>query len=177
MSRIGKMPVKIPSDVDVTIDGASMTVKGPKGTLQRELHQDMRVTIVDNEIMVERPSDDNQHKALHGLTRSLIANMVDGVTKGFEKHLEISGVGYRAALQGTKLVLTVGYSHPVEFEPPEGITFEVPAVTQILIKGIDKEKVGQIAADIRAVRVPDPYQAKGIKYKDEVIRRKAGKTA
>ena len=126
---------------------------------------------------MERPSDNKQHKALHGLTRSLIANMVEGVSKGFEKQLEISGVGYRAALQGNKLVLTMGYSHPVEIEPPEGITFEVPAVTQIVVKGIDKETVGQIAADIRAVRPPEPYLGKGIRYKNEVIRRKAGKTA
>ncbi|QSQ08982.1 50S ribosomal protein L6 [Koleobacter methoxysyntrophicus] len=176
MSRIGKKPIDIPDGVDVKIEKGIITVKGPKGQLQREVHRDMTVEIQDKQILVKRPTDNKTHKSLHGLTRSLIANMVEGVTKGFEKRLEINGVGYRAAKQGKKLVLTVGYSHPVEIEEPEGIEIEVPANNKITVKGIDKELVGIVAANIRKVREPEPYKGKGIKYEDEQIRRKVGKT-
>ncbi len=176
MSRIGRMPVQIPSGVEVKLDGGNViTVKGPKGTLSRELHRDMIVKVEGNTVTVQRPSEDKFYKALHGLTRSLIANMVEGVTKGYQKNLEISGVGYRAAKQGSKLVLSMGYSHPVEIEPAKGIEIEVPAPTKISVKGIDKELVGSTAASIRAVREPEPYLGKGIRYEGEVIRRKAGK--
>ncbi|GAQ24679.1 MULTISPECIES: 50S ribosomal protein L6 [Tepidanaerobacter] len=176
MSRIGKMPVDIPSGVEVAINGNQITVKGPKGSLSRVLHKDMIIKKEDSKIIVERPSDEKNHRALHGLTRSLINNMVMGVVNGFEKRLALEGVGYRAAKQGDKLVLTVGYSHPVEFDPPEGIEFEVPAANRIVVKGIDKDLVGQIAANIRAVREPEPYKGKGIRYENEVVRRKEGKT-
>lgn len=176
MSRIGKMPVDIPSGVEVAINGNQITVKGPKGSLSRVLHKDMIIKKEDSKIIVERPSDEKNHRALHGLTRSLINNMVVGVVNGFEKRLALEGVGYRAAKQGDKLVLTVGYSHPVEFDPPEGIEFEVPAANRIVVKGIDKDLVGQIAANIRAVREPEPYKGKGIRYENEVVRRKEGKT-
>jgi len=176
MSRIGKKPIDIPDGVDVKIEKGIITVKGPKGQLQREVHRDMTVEIQDKQILVKRPTDNKTHKSLHGLTRSLIANMVEGVTNGFEKRLEINGVGYRAAKQGKKLVLTVGYSHPVEIEEPEGIEIEVPANNKITVKGIDKELVGIVAANIRKVREPEPYKGKGIKYEDEQIRRKVGKT-
>ena len=176
MSRIGKMPVDIPSGVEVAINGNQITVKGPKGSLSRVLHKDMIIKKEDSKIIVERPSDEKNHRALHGLTRSLINNMVIGVVNGFEKRLALEGVGYRAAKQGDKLVLTVGYSHPVEFDPPEGIEFEVPAANRIVVKGIDKDLVGQIAANIRAVREPEPYKGKGIRYENEVVRRKEGKT-
>lgn len=176
MSRIGKKPIDIPDGVDVKIEKGIITVKGPKGQLQREVHRDMTVEIQDKQILVKRPTDNKNHKSLHGLTRSLIANMVEGVTNGFEKRLEINGVGYRAAKQGKKLVLTVGYSHPVEIEEPEGIEIEVPANNKITVKGIDKELVGIVAANIRKVREPEPYKGKGIKYEDEQIRRKVGKT-
>lgn len=175
MSRIGRKPVPVPPGVEVSIDGTRMRVKGPKGELSRDLHPEMSIKFADGVITVERPSDEQEHRALHGLTRTLVANMVDGVTKGFEKSLEINGVGYRASKQGTKLVLQVGYSHPVEIESPKGIEIDVPAPTKITVKGSDKEAVGALAAKIRGVREPEPYLGKGIKYVDERIRRKAGK--
>lgn len=177
MSRIGKLPVRIPSGVSVHIDsGNVVTVKGPKGELKAELHPEMILEQTTDEVLVKRPSDDKRHRELHGLTRSLLANMVHGVTQGYEKALEIMGVGYRAALQGKNLVLNIGYSHPVELTPPPGVEVEVPAPTKIVVKGIDKQVVGEFAARIRAVRKPEPYLGKGIKYVDEVIRRKAGKS-
>ncbi|MEI6131997.1 MAG: 50S ribosomal protein L6 [Bacillota bacterium] len=177
MSRIGRMPIAIPKGVDVKIEGTNeMTVKGPKGTLSRVLHKDMILTMKDDVIVVERPSEEKIHKSLHGLTRSLVNNMVVGVTEGFEKRLEINGVGYRAQLQGSKLVLALGYSHPVELDPPAGIQIEVPAQNRISVKGIDKQVVGEIAAKIRGYRKPEPYKGKGIKYENETIIRKEGKT-
>ena len=175
MSRIGRMPVEVPSGVEVNVDGQTVTVRGPKGTLTQEFHPDMAIALEGNTITVQRPSDEKNHRALHGLTRSLLANMIEGVTKGYQKNLEITGVGYRAALQGNKLVLSMGVSHPVEFEPEPGIEFEVPAPTRIAVKGIDKQLVGETAAQIRAVRPPEPYLGKGIRYAGEHIRRKAGK--
>ena len=175
MSRIGRMPVEVPSGVEVNVDGQTVTVRGPKGTLTQEFHPDMAIALEGNTITVQRPSDEKKHRALHGLTRSLLANMIEGVTKGYQKNLEITGVGYRAALQGNKLVLSMGFSHPVEFEPEPGIEFEVPAPTRIAVKGIDKQLVGETAAQIRAVRPPEPYLGKGIRYAGEHIRRKAGK--
>lgn len=177
MSRIGRLPVSIPQGVEVKIDAENVvTVKGPKGQLKKKLHKDMIISMEDNVITVKRPSEQKEHRSLHGLTRTLVNNMVEGVTKGYEKTLEINGVGYRAAKQGNKLTLTIGYSHPVEFVDPEGITTEVPAPNRIIIKGIDKEAVGDHAANIRAVREPEPYLGKGIKYSTEHIRRKEGKT-
>lgn len=176
MSRIGRMPIAVPEGVKVDIDGNVVKVKGPKGELSRELHKDMLIERVDGNIIVKRPSDDKTHKALHGLTRTLIANMITGVTKGYQKSLEISGVGYRAAKQGNKLVLTLGFSHPVEVEPEKGITIDVPAPTKLIISGADKEAVGALAARIRSLKEPEPYKGKGIKYEGEVIRRKVGKT-
>lgn len=176
MSRIGKQPVTIPAGVDVKVEGNTVTVKGPKGQLVKTFHKDMTIKKEDNHVIVSRPSDEKEYRALHGLTRALIANMVKGVTEGFSKNLELVGVGYRAAKQGNKLVLTVGYSHPVEMEQPQGIEFEVPAPNKIIVKGADKEKVGAVAANIRAVRMPEPYKGKGIKYETERIRRKVGKT-
>lgn len=176
MSRIGKMPVEIPQGVQVTVENNQVTVKGPKGSLSREFHKDMTIKIEDSKVIIERPSDQKNHKALHGLTRSLISNMVAGVVGGYEKVLVLEGVGYRAVKQGNKLVLTIGYSHPVEIEPPKGIEFEVPAANRIIVRGIDKELVGQVAANIRAVREPEPYKGKGIRYENEVVRRKEGKT-
>lgn len=176
MSRIGKLPISVPSGVEVKLEDNAITVKGPKGVLSRQLHPEMIITQEDNMIVVSRPSDEKKHKALHGLTRTLVANMVQGVTTGFEKSLDLVGVGYRAAKQGNKLVLTVGFSHPVEIEPEKGLDIEVPAPTKIIVKGADKEKVGMLAANIRAVREPEPYKGKGIKYSDEVVRRKVGKT-
>jgi large subunit ribosomal protein L6 len=176
MSRIGKEPIDIPSGVEVIFEKGLMTVKGPKGQLEKQIHNDMIIEFDDKQIVVKRPTENKMHKSLHGLTRSLIANMVEGVTKGFEKKLEINGVGYRAAKQGNKLVLTMGYSHPIEMEEPQGIEFEVPAPNKITVKGADKEQVGIIAANIRKVREPDPYKGKGIKYENEHIRRKVGKT-
>ncbi|HHW54470.1 MAG: 50S ribosomal protein L6 [bacterium] len=175
MSRIGRLPIEIPQGVQVNLVDNHITVKGPKGELQRDLPAEIKVEVQDNQIVVTRPSEEREHKALHGLTRTLVANMVEGVTKGFEKKLEIVGVGYRAALQGNKLVLQMGYSHPVEITPPAGIEIEVPAPTRITVKGIDKEKVGALAADIRAVRPPEPYKGKGIRYEGEYVRRKVGK--
>ena len=175
MSRIGKMPIEIPAGVDVKIDVNTVTVKGPKGTLTKEFHKDMIITKEGNIISVNRPSEQKLHKSLHGLTRTLVSNMVEGVTKGFEKTLEINGVGYRAQKQGNKLVLTLGYSHPVEMDEPNEIVFDVPAPNRIIIKGIDKQVVGEYAAKIRAKREPEVYKGKGIKYENEVIRRKEGK--
>ncbi|HET7559909.1 MAG TPA: 50S ribosomal protein L6 [Limnochordia bacterium] len=175
MSRIGKLPVVVPSGVSVELDGNAVRVKGPKGELQRDLHPEMKIAHSDGQVSVARPSDSKMHRSLHGLTRTLVANMVEGVTKGYERTLVLSGVGYRAAVQGRKLVLTVGFSHPVEMELDPGITVEVPQPTRIIVKGIDKELVGQWAAKIRAVREPEPYQGKGIAYENERIRRKAGK--
>lgn len=175
MSRIGKMPVEIPDGVEVTIEDHTIKVKGPKGELTRKIHEAIEVKVEDGQIVVTRPSDEKFHKSLHGLTRTLIANMVEGVTKGYERTLEIRGVGYRASKQGNKLVLNVGYSHPVEVEAPAGIEFEVPEPTQIIVRGIDKELVGEVAANVRAVRKPEPYLGKGIMYAGERIIRKAGK--
>ncbi|MBZ4668642.1 MAG: rplF [Defluviitaleaceae bacterium] len=176
MSRIGKLPITIPSGVEVKVgDGNLVTVKGPKGTLERQLSAEINVVVEDNQVVVTRPSDLKKHKALHGLTRTLVANMVEGVTNGFSKVLEINGVGYRAQKQGKKLILSLGYSHPVEMEDPEGIESTVDG-NKIIVRGIDKEKVGQYAAEIRFKRPPEPYKGKGIKYENEVIRRKEGKT-
>ena len=176
MSRIGKMPVVIPAGVTVDIQpGNVVTVKGPKGELKRELDHEMTLEQKDNEIIVTRPDDLKRHKALHGLTRALLHNMVVGVTDGFTKTLEINGVGYRAQKQGKKLVLSLGYSHPIEMEDPEGLESTVEG-NKIIIKGIDKQAVGQYAANIREKRAPEPYKGKGIKYSDEIIRRKVGKT-
>ncbi|WP_105616891.1 50S ribosomal protein L6 [Vallitalea okinawensis] len=178
MSRIGKMPIEIPAGVEVKLaEGNHVTVKGSKGTLEKRLPEEMNITVEDNQVVVTRPNDLKKMRSLHGLTRTLIANMVEGVTKGFEKKLEINGVGYRAAKQGKKLNLTLGYSHPVEMEDPAGLESVVEGTNVIIIKGIDKEKVGQYAAEIRFKRPPEPYKGKGIKYADEVIRRKEGKTA
>ncbi|MGE5551451.1 MAG: 50S ribosomal protein L6 [Bacteroidota bacterium] len=176
MSRIGRKPIEIPQGVEVKIEGNVIRVKGPKGELDRVFHPEMRVSLAEGRVVVERPSDEKRHRSLHGLTRTLLANMVDGVTKGFSKGLEIEGVGYRAAKTGQKLTLTVGYSHPVEIDPGPGVEIEVPSPTRITVKGVDKQRVGEIAAKIRAVREPEPYQGKGIRYEKEQIRRKAGKT-
>ena len=177
MSRIGKLPVEIPAGVEVTVgEGNLVTVKGPKGTLTRKMADDMNIAVEAGQIVVTRPSDLKRHKSLHGLTRTLLNNMVIGVTKGYEKVLEINGVGYRAAKSGKKLTLTLGYSHPVEMTDPEGIETVLEGQNKITVKGIDKEKVGQFAAEIRTKRPPEPYKGKGIKYADETIRRKVGKT-
>ena len=177
MSRIGKLPVVIPAGVEVKIAEANhVTVKGPKGTLERQLPQEMTIEQEAGQIIVSRPNDLKKNKSLHGLTRTLLHNMVVGVTEGYEKQLEINGVGYRAAKQGNKLVLSLGYSHPVEMMDPEGIETVVEGTNKIIVRGIDKEKVGQFAAEIRIKRGPEPYKGKGIKYVDEVIRRKEGKT-
>lgn len=176
MSRIGRMPIEIPKGVEVKVNaGNSVTVKGQKGTLTKEFHKDMIIKVEDGKIIVQRPSDEKMHKALHGLTRSLLNNMVEGVTKGFEKALEVNGVGYRAQKQGKKLILTLGYSHPVEMDEPEGITVEVPAPNKIIVKGIDKQAVGEFAAKIRSKREPEVYKGKGIRYEGEVVRLKEGK--
>ncbi|MDQ0163585.1 50S ribosomal protein L6 [Bacillus alveayuensis] len=177
MSRVGKKPLEIPSGVTVTLNGNTVTVKGPKGELTRTFHPDMEIKIEDNVLTVNRPTDNKEHRALHGTTRSIIGNMVEGVSKGFEKGLELIGVGYRASKSGKKLVLNVGYSHPVEIEPEEGIEIEVPSQTKIVVKGANKERVGAVAANIRAVRPPEPYKGKGIRYEGEYVRRKEGKTA
>ena len=175
MSRVGRMPIDIPAGVTATLDGQVITVKGPKGELTRTLHPDMKVTVQDNVITVERPNDEKNNRALHGLTRALIANMVKGVTEGFKKELEIVGVGYRAQMKGKKLALTLGFSHPLELDAPEGITIECPSATQIVISGINNEHVGEFAAKIRGYRLPEPYKGKGIRYVGEYVRRKAGK--
>ncbi len=176
MSRIGRAPIAVPSNVTVTIgDDNKVVVKGPKGELSRTLHRDMKITMEDGQIKVERPSEDKMHKSLHGLTRTLIHNMVVGVTDGFTKNLEINGVGYRAVKQGNHLHLSLGFSHPVIVEPPAGITLDAPAANKIVITGANKEDVGTMAAKIRALRAPEPYKGKGIKYEGEHIRRKVGK--
>ncbi|MEG1548566.1 MAG: 50S ribosomal protein L6 [Clostridia bacterium] len=177
MSRIGKLPINIPGGVTITVgDDNTVTVKGPKGQLSEKITKELEITQENDVLTVNRVSDDKRHRALHGLSRSLINNMVVGVTNGYEKNMEIVGVGYRAQKQGNKLVLNVGYSHPVEFVEPDGITFEVPTPNKIKVQGISKQMVGQIAADIRAVREPEPYKGKGIKYDNEYVRRKEGKT-
>jgi large subunit ribosomal protein L6 len=176
MSRIGKLPIEVPSGVTATLNGTTFTVKGPKGELTRNIHTDIIVKIEENVITVERPSDNKEHRALHGTTRSIINNMVEGVTKGYERGLELIGVGYRATKSGQKLVLNVGYSHPVEIVPEEGIEIEVPSNTKVIVKGIDKERVGAVASNIRSVRLPEPYKGKGIRYEGEYVRRKEGKT-
>jgi len=177
MSRIGRKPVAVPDAVTVTIAPGNIAVKGPKGELTQTYSQEMKVSQEDGTILVARPTDRGEHRALHGLTRSLIANMVEGVTDGFEKRLEIQGVGYRAALKGKNLELALGFSHPVSIEAPAGIEFEVPQPTEIIIRGIDKQLVGQVAADIRKRRPPEPYKGKGIRYRDEQVLRKVGKRA
>ena len=176
MSRIGKLPVKMPDGVSVLVgDDNVVAIKGPKGQLTQKIHKDMRVSVEGNIIRVERPNDSKPQKSLHGLSRALIQNMVDGVTKGFEKTLVINGVGYRAQKQGKKLVLTVGYSHPVEIPEENGVEFEVPAANRIIVRGIDKQAVGEMAAKVRRIREPEPYKGKGIKYENERILRKEGK--
>ena len=175
MSRIGKKPIDLPDGVEIDIKPGLITVKGPKGELQQEVSTDMTVKTEDGTITVERPTDRPNHRALHGLTRSLIANMIVGVTDGYTKVLEIQGVGYRAAAKGKGLELALGYSHPVSIEAPEGIEFELPQPTEIIVKGIDKQKVGQVAANIRESRPPEPYKGKGIRYRDEHVLRKVGK--
>ena len=176
MSRIGNKPIAVPAGVEVKIDGQHITVKGPKGTLEREIHKNISVTMEDNTIKVTRPNDEALNRSLHGLTRTLISNMIEGVEKEYTRELQINGVGYRAQKQGNNLNLTLGYSHPVIFEAPEGIAFDVPNPNTIIVKGIDKELVGQTAANIRTKRPPEVYRGKGIKYAEEVIRRKVGKT-
>jgi len=175
MSRIGRKAITVPAGVAVTLDNSVITVKGPKGTLSRTLHSDMIVNVSETEIVIERPSDNKLHRSLHGTTRSVVANMVSGVTDGFKKNLELVGVGYRVIKNGDKITLNVGYSHPVEIAPESGIDFEVNGTTKITVNGIDKERVGQIAAQIRSVRLPEPYKGKGIKYEGERIIRKEGK--
>ena len=177
MSRIGKKPIEIPAGVTVTVDPGRVTVHGPNGELRQVVPTRIAIEQDNGTLTVTRPTERGEDRALHGLTRTLIANMVDGVTKGFQKKLEITGVGYRAILQGTNLELQVGYSHPVRITPREGISFEVPTPTQVIVKGIDKQVVGQTAAEIRKVRPPEPYKGKGIKYEGEFIRRKVGKRA
>lgn len=176
MSRIGNKPIEIPSGVTVTINDNTITVKGPKGELTRTFHPDLNIAQEENTITVTRLTDSKEHRLIHGTSRSLLANMIEGVANGFTKSLELVGVGYRAQKQGNKLVLSVGYSHPVEFVQEEDIEFEVPSNTKIIVKGIDKEKVGRVAANIRAVRPPEPYKGKGIRYEGEHVRRKEGKT-
>ncbi|WP_339060624.1 50S ribosomal protein L6 [Tepidibacillus marianensis] len=177
MSRIGKKPIEIPAGVEITIGGNNdVIVKGPKGTLDRTFHKGVIIKTEGNQIIVDRPSDNKLHRALHGTTRSILSNMVEGVTNGYQKTLELVGVGYRASKSGNKVVLNVGYSHPVEVVPEEGIEFDVPEQTKVIIKGIDKERVGEVAAKIRSVREPEPYKGKGIRYQNEHVRRKVGKT-
>jgi large subunit ribosomal protein L6 len=175
MSRIGKKPVQLPKNVTATIDGRKITVKGPNGELQRTLHPAMKVELEDGTVVVKRPSDDKEHKALHGLTRTLVANMVEGVERGYKKQLDIVGVGFRAETRPYGLFLALGFSHPVEYRAPKGIKLTAPQPTSVVIEGADKEMVGQVAAEIRGLRPPEPYKGKGIKYADEKIRRKAGK--
>lgn len=177
MSRIGKQPIPVPAGVDVTIEGSSVVVKGPKGTLSQSFDPAMQITLEEGSVWVRRPSDERRHRSLHGLTRTLISNMVVGVSEGFRKDMEIVGVGYRAVLTGADLDLSLGLSHPMVVKAPEGITFEVPVPTKISVSGIDKQQVGQIAAEIRAIRPPEPYKGKGIRYAGEHVRRKVGKAA
>jgi large subunit ribosomal protein L6 len=177
MSRIGRAPIPVPDGVTVTIEGQRVTVTGPKGELRHTVVEPIRVTQEDGQLLVTRPTDRGPHRALHGLSRTLVANMVQGVSAGFSRELEIVGVGYRAQLKGQALEMAVGYSHPVTITPPEGIAFEVPSPTQVVVRGIDKQAVGQVAAQIRAVRPPEPYKGKGIRYAGETVRRKVGKRA
>jgi len=177
MSRIGRAPITVPAGVDVAITGNNVAVKGPKGNLSLDVHPNMSVALDNGVMLVTRPDDSGPNRSLHGLTRTLIDNMVTGVTTGFQKKLEIQGVGYRASKKGADLEILVGYSHPVVVPPPENIEFEVPVPTQIVVKGIDKQRVGQVAAEIRAIRKPEPYKGKGIRYEGEVVRRKVGKRA
>jgi large subunit ribosomal protein L6 len=178
VSRVGKKPITIPSGVDVTIDGSRVVVKGPNGTLEHDAPESITVAREGDEVVVTRPDDERENRALHGLTRSLVANMVTGVSTGFSRDLEIVGVGYRAIAQGpTQIELQLGFSHPVHFDAPDGITFEVPAPTRITVRGFDKQLVGQVAANIRKIRKPEPYKGKGIRYSDERVLRKAGKSA
>lgn len=176
MSRIGLKPITIPAGVDVNIDNNTVTVKGPNGTLSMDAHPNMAISVEGSEIIVSRPNDEKENRSLHGLTRTLVANMVTGVTEGFKKTLEVNGVGYRVQLQGTSLVMNLGFSHQVTMEAPEGIKIECPSATSIIISGADKQKVGQFAAQVREKRPPEPYKGKGIKYAEEHIRRKEGKT-
>lgn len=176
MSRVGKKPIEIPAGVTVTLNGSVATVKGPKGELTRAFNPDIEIKVEENVINVSRPSESKEHRTNHGTTRALLANMVEGVSKGFERNLELIGVGYRAQKQGKKLVLNVGYSHPVEIEPEEGLEIEVPSNTKVTVRGINKERVGALAANIRDVRPPEPYKGKGIRYEGEYVRRKEGKT-
>jgi large subunit ribosomal protein L6 len=177
LSRIGRMPIPVPEGTEVKIEGQKVTVKGPKGELSRELHEDMLIEMDERTLLVKRPTDSGLHRSLHGLTRSLLFNMVEGVTNGFEKNLEIHGVGYRAVAKDKDIELSLGFSHPVLVKAPEGVEFELVTPTRIRVKGTDKQKVGQMAAKIRALRKPDPYKGKGVRYSGEYIRRKAGKTA
>lgn len=176
MSRIGRKPIPVPGSVTITVDGPNVKVKGPKGELNRRIRPEMSLEQENGELLVKRPTDSKEHRALHGLTRALLANMVQGVTEGYRKTLEIIGVGYRAEKKGRALVLTVGYSHQVQYPEPDGISLSTTAPTVVVVEGIDKEKVGQVAAEIRAVRPPEPYKGKGIRYQGEQVRRKAGKT-
>ena len=177
MSRIGKMPIPVPAGVEVTIDGSTVTVKGPKGELTRTFSELMNIRQEGEQVLVERPDDSREAMSLHGLTRTLIANMIEGVNNGYSKKLQLVGVGYRAALKGSDLEISLGYSHPVNVVAPEGITFEVPSQTEIVVSGISKELVGQVAADIRKKRPPEPYKGKGVRYEGEYVRRKLGKAA
>ncbi|NLF44935.1 MAG: 50S ribosomal protein L6 [Syntrophomonadaceae bacterium] len=176
MSRVGRKPISLPKDVEFKMEGNVVTVKGARGSLTQEIPADITIEQEDGQLILSRPTDNKQHRAFHGLSRALVANMVEGVTNGFEKKLELVGVGYRAQMQGSKLVINIGFSHPVEVDAPEGIEFEVPAATKITVRGIDKQLVGNTAAHIRAIRKPEPYKGKGIKYENETIRRKAGKS-
>lgn len=175
MSRVGRKPIAVPAGVTLSLNGSELTVKGPKGTLVRSFHPDITINIQENEVNVERPSDNKLHRSLHGTTRALVANMVAGVSEGFTRTLELVGVGYRAAKSGNGITLSLGFSHPVEVTPEEGIEIEVPNQTTLVIKGINKERVGQVAAEIRSLRKPEPYKGKGIRYSNEVVRRKEGK--
>ncbi|MBA2347646.1 MAG: 50S ribosomal protein L6 [Solirubrobacterales bacterium] len=177
MSRIGRKPIDVPSGVEVTVKPESVTVKGPKGELSERVHRDITVSVEDNVVSVSRPTDRGEHRALHGLTRSLVANMVEGVTNGYEKALEIQGVGYRATLKGKNLEMALGYSHPVSIEAPAGIEFEVPQPTRVIVRGISKQAVGETAAIIRKQRPPEPYKGKGVRYEGEYVARKVGKRA
>ncbi len=177
MSRIGKSPIPIPAGVEIQFKEPTLKVKGPKGELSMDVHPEMKLIVAEDEMRVERPSDDREHRSLHGLTRSLIANMVTGVTAGYEKTLEIVGVGYRADKKGNGLVLNLGFSHTIDYPAPEGISLECPQQTIVVVQGIDKQMVGQVAAEIRGFRPPEPYKGKGVRYRGEQVRRKAGKTA